>query len=107
MTVTLKDGVIVDDTTGEYARTAKLGARPTSPTAVTQTYSTADVTVAAATVAAVATTGATQSSPFGYVGATQANDIPVAINALAADVLVIRKVQNTIIDVLQAAGFLS
>lgn len=107
MTVTLKDGVVVDDTTSLTQRTAALGARPASPTAVTQTYSTADTTVATATVAAVATTAATQTSPFGYAGATQANDIPVAINALTADVLVLRKVLNTVIDALQAAGFLA
>lgn len=79
------------------------GGSPTQST-YTQTYSTADTTVANATVAAVATTGATNSSPYGYSGATQADAIPVAINALAADVLQLKKVVTQIIDDLQAAG---
>ena len=73
-------------------------------TAYTQTYATADTTVPAATVAAVATTGATTSTPYGYAGAAQADAIPVAINALTADVLALRKVINSLIDDLQAAG---
>ena len=72
-------------------------------TAFTQTYSTSATTVPDATVEAVATTGATSSSPFGFAEA-QANAIPTAINALAADVLALRKVINGIIDELQSAG---
>lgn len=70
----------------------------------TQTYSTASATVAAATVVAPATTAATQTVPYGYAGAAQADAIPVAIVALIADVLALRKNINAIIDVLQAAG---
>jgi hypothetical protein len=106
MTVSLKDGVLVDDTTSLTQRTGSVAVRPASPTAVTQTYSTADTTVAAATAANVATTAATNVSPYGYAQA-QADAIPVAINALIADALVLRKVQNTIIDALQAAGILA
>ena len=75
-------------------------------TAYTQTYSTAAKTVENATVAAIVTTAATNSSPFGYVGAAQADAIPVGINALAADVLSLKKVLTAVIDDLQAYGFL-
>lgn len=75
-----------------------------SPTTYVQTYSTAAATVPAATVVAVATTGATITTPYGYVGAAQADAIPVAINALAADVLALKKVITQLIDDLQAAG---
>ncbi len=80
---------------------------PASPTAFTQTYATADTTVAAATVAAVATTAATQTVPFGYGSQAQADAIPVAINALTADVLQLRKLINKLIDIDQAAGLAS
>ena len=73
-------------------------------TAYTQTYSTAARTVPDATVAAVATTAATNSSPYGYAGSAQADAIPVAINALAADVLALKKVITAIIDDLQTMG---
>ncbi len=72
-------------------------------TTFTQTYSTADTTVAAATAGAVATTAATSTLPFGYAEA-QANAIPVAINALIADNLNLRQLVNALIDALQAAG---
>lgn len=81
-----------------------LAIRPASPTTFTQTYSTTATTVAAATVAAVATTAATDTTPFGYASGAQADAIPVAINALTADVLVLRKLLNSVIDALQAAG---
>lgn len=81
------------------------GARiPDSQVAYTQTYSTADTTVAAATAVAVATTGATAVTPFGYTTAAQANAIVTAVNALIADVLQVRKVLNSVIDQLQASG---
>ena len=99
---------------------------PTS--AYTQTYSTAAKTVPNATVAAqsdtvgaaVASTGATAVSPYGYTEA-QANAIVAnvntlktdaaahttaitAINALAADVLALKKVITAIIDDGQTLG---
>lgn len=71
--------------------------------AYTQTYSTAARTVPAATAVAVDTTAATDTTPFGYSEA-QANAIPVAINANAADILAVKKVVNALIDDLQALG---
>jgi hypothetical protein len=78
--------------------------KPSVGAAYTQTYSTAARTVPNATVSSVATTAATQTTPYGYAGAAQADAIPVAINALAADVLALKKVITALIDDLQAAG---
>lgn len=86
-----------------YDNAAIEAAQAAAP-AITQTYSTTATTVAAATVAAVATTAATQTTPYGYGSAAQADAIPVAINALTADVLVLRKLINEIVDILQLAG---
>lgn len=76
------------------------------PAAYTQTYSAAARTVPAATVVAVATDAATQTVPFGYASQAQADAIPVAVNANAADLLALKKVVNSIIDDLQAQGHL-
>lgn len=75
----------------------------TPGTTYTQTYATADQTVAAATSVAVATTAATNSSPYGFAQA-QADAIVTNLNAVIADVLQLRKVVNSIIDDLQAQG---
>lgn len=73
------------------------------PTAYTQTFSTAARTVPAATAAAVATTAATNSSPYGYAQA-QADAIVTALNATIVDVDALKKVVNSIIDDLQTLG---
>lgn len=70
---------------------AAKGNVPASPTTYTQTYSTAASTVPAATVTSVAADADTAT-------------IATAINALAADVLALKKVITRIIDDLQAAG---
>ena len=72
--------------------------------AFTQTYSTAHYSVTAATAVAVGTTGATQSTPYGYTTAAQADAIVTAVNALIADVLQLRKNVNAIIDEVQNDG---
>jgi hypothetical protein len=64
------------------------------PSAYTQTYATA---ARAHAQAAVATTGATNVTPFGYTTAAQANAIPTAINEL-------KDLINSIIDDHQANG---
>jgi len=85
---------------------SKLGFFATTPVvqaaAYTLTYSTAARTVPAATVAAVATTAATLVA-YGYTQA-QADSIPVAINALAADVLALKKVIVALINDSSAAS---
>lgn len=63
MTVTLKDGVAIDDTTGVNQRTAAIVLREASPVDAT----------------AVATTAATSTTPFGYTEA-QANAIVTQLN---------------------------
>lgn len=78
---------------------------PTTPAAAyTKTYSTSARTVPNATVAAVATTGSTTSTPYGFSTSAQADAIPVAINALSADVLALKKLVVAIIDDLEAVG---
>lgn len=71
--------------------------------AITQTYATATRTHANPTAAAVAVTAATLAG-YGYTQA-QADSIPVAINALVADVANIKQVLNSVIDDLQAYGW--
>ena len=106
--------IVTDTTTGMKigtGTTQKIGfwnATPiVRPSAFTQTYSTASKTHAAVTSAAVATTAATNITPFGYTTAAQADAIPVAINAVAADLLNLKQVVNSIIDDLQAVGLLA
>ena len=70
----------------------------------TQTYSTAARTNPNATAAAVATTGSGLVS-FGYTQ-SQADSIPVAINALIDDNLALRKLLNGLIDDLQALAII-
>jgi hypothetical protein len=68
----------------------------------TQTYSTADKTHAAAAQTAVATTGATAVTPFGYTTAAQANDIVTQLNNARTDILEVKQLVNAVIDDLQA-----
>lgn len=74
--------------------------------AYTQTYATATRTHANPTAGTVATTGATQTTPFGYTTAAQADAIPVAINNLVADVANVKQMVNQILDDLQLYGLL-
>lgn len=81
------------------------GVTPTTrPSAYTQTYSTADKTHANATQTAVATTGASNVTPFGYTTSAQANDIVTQLNNARADILDLKQLVNSIIDDLQALG---
>lgn len=75
-----------------------------SQSAYTLTYSTAAATVPTATAAAVVTTGVTNSSPYGFVGATQGDALSVAVNANGADILALKKVVVQLILDLRAAG---
>lgn len=81
------------------------GATPAArPSAYTLTYSTAFKTHPAVTSTAVATNAATQVTPFGYATAAQADAIPVAINAVAADLLALKKFVNAMITDDKALG---
>lgn len=70
--------------------------------AYTQTYSTAGRTVAAVAATAVATTAATQTTPFGFSTGAQADDIITQLNALRLDMIEVKKNLNSVIDDLQA-----
>lgn len=74
------------------------------PSPLTQTYSTADRTHPNMTSANLATTAATNTSPYGFADAAQADDIAVQFNALRADVIALKKLVNALIDDLQAVG---
>lgn len=80
---------------------------PASPSAYTQTYSTAERTHAASTFAAVAETGATQTTPWGYGSEAQANSITVELNDLNDDVVDLKQLVNALIDDLQSIGLVS
>ena len=73
---------------------------------ITKTYDTPADVIPAATAAAVPTTASTTTTPYGYTTQAQADDIPVAINALEADVLALRKMVVTLTQSLEAVGIL-
>lgn len=78
----------------------------------TLTYSTAARVVPAATAVAVATTGssvgaATNANVYGFTTSAQADAIPVAINALEADNLALKKLVVALVNDLQAAGIVT
>ena len=82
---------------GAASKLAFFGAtRVVQPAAYTLTYSTAVRTVPAATAAAVVTTAATLVA-YGYTQA-QADSIPVAINAMQADMLELKKLIVSLIN---------
>ena len=92
---------------GSAAMIGFLGAAAIArPTAYTQTYATATRTHNNVTSAAVATTAATQTTPWGYGSQAQADAIPVAINAVAADLLNLKQLVNSLIDDGQSFGLL-
>lgn len=71
---------------------------------LTQTYSTAEATHAAPTQTAVATTGATNITPYGYTTAAQANDVVTQLNAARVDILDLKQFVNSLADIVQATG---
>jgi hypothetical protein len=77
-----------------------------SSAAYTQTYATASRTHSNLTSAAVATTAATDTAPFGYATAAQADAIVTAVNALRTDLANAKQVLNAVIDDLQSQGLL-
>jgi hypothetical protein len=79
----------------------------TRPAGYTLTFSLAARTLPATTAVAVSTAGAvTLGALFAYATAAQAEAIPVAINALLADLEGAKKVLNQLIKDLQATGLL-
>jgi hypothetical protein len=74
----------------------------TRAAAYTKTYAVAARVIPVATVAAVVTTSSALAA-YGFTEA-QADAIPVAINALAADVLALRKLLVAVVEDLEASG---
>lgn len=89
---------------------AKVGFFGTAPivktSAYTQTYSTASRTHAAPTAAAVATTAATQTTPYGFTTQAQADALVAEHNKLVTDLANTKQLLNSVIDDLQAYGLL-
>jgi len=114
--LTVGDGynIILGSTTGTKigtATTQKLGFFNATPvvqrSAYTQTYSTADKTHANSTFADLATTAATQTTPWGFATQAQADAIATKVNALGADVVDVKQLVNALIDDLQALGLVA
>lgn len=99
----------------------RTGARPAAPTAnkITQTYSTADVTIPASPAALILTatdiaakTASDTLTDSAATNPTEANfdqlskDLGTKINAHRLDVIEVKEVLNTLIDALQAEGIL-
>lgn len=74
------------------------------PSAYTQTYATADKTHANFTSSDLATTAATQTTPWGFASQAQADNIATQVNAIRADLADLKQLVNAIIDDLQALG---
>ena len=98
----IQNGVVVESN-GTFSKEAQLATVPASPVAFTQTYSTTAVTVPAAT-ATNAPAGGTGATAGAYDTAANRDLLIASNNALVADVLALRKVVNSLIDILQAAG---
>jgi hypothetical protein len=86
---------------------AELAKRSTTgavATAYTQTYATATKTHANPTGVAVVTTGVTQTTPFGFVGAAQGDALSTTLNQVIVDLANLKQVVNSIIDDLMSRG---
>ena len=66
--------------------------------AYTKTYSTASRTIPNATFTNLATTAATNVAPYGFSTAAQADDIAIKVNALAADVLILKQLLVSLVN---------
>ena len=113
--VSLASGAATGGTEGsvkiQTVSTGKLGFFAVTPvtraTAYTQTFATADKTHANPTATSVVTTGVTQTTPYGYVGATQGDAVATTINAIIVDLADVKALVNSVIDDLQAYGLLA
>lgn len=77
----------------------------TRAAAYTQTYATATKTHSNFTSADLATTAATQTSPWGFALQAQAENIATQFNLLRADLANLKQIVNSIIDDQQAYGW--
>ncbi len=75
------------------------GVTPVSQaSAYVQTYAVASRTVAAATFANLDTTAATNIAPYGFATQVQADAIATNVNALGADVIILKQIINSLIN---------
>lgn len=82
-----------------------LGWQPRAiPGGYVQTYAAASKTNPNPTAVSVATTAATNVTPFGYSTAAQADALVTAVNALITDLAATKQLLNQVIDDLQATG---
>ena len=100
----LSDAFYATITTGAARKSIALLNTPAPSAAYTQTYATADKTHANPAQGAVATTAATNVSPYGYSTAAQADDIVTQLNNARTDILDLKQLVNSVIDDLQAFG---
>jgi hypothetical protein len=80
-------------TMGFYNATPKAQAA-----AYTKTYSTASRTIPNATFTNLSTTAATNVAPYGFSTSTQADEIATKVNALAADVLILKQLIVSLVN---------
>jgi len=93
------------------AVTAKIGffgtAPADQPSAYTQTYATADKTIANPTCATMGDLGATQNTGWGASSEANFDKITTAIDQIIADNLDVRQGLNALIDDLQELGLVA
>lgn len=68
------------------------------PAAYTKTYSTASRTIPNATFTNLVTTAATNVTPYGFATQAQADEIATKVNALAADVLILKQLIVSLVN---------
>jgi hypothetical protein len=86
-------------TTGGDPQLGFYGTVPVSQAAAyTKTYSTASRTIPNATFTNLATTAATNVAPYGFTTQAQADAIATKVNALAADVLILKQLIVSLVN---------
>jgi hypothetical protein len=86
-------------TTGGDPQLGFYGTVPVSQAAAyTKTYSTASRTIPVATFTNLVTTAATNVAPYGFTTAAQADAIATKVNALAADVLILKQLIVSLVN---------
>lgn len=96
------DSGTVIQVTQDATPTLQLGFFGTTPVAqaaaYTKTYATASRTIPVATFTNLVTTAATNVAPYGFTTAAQADAIATKVNALAADVLILKQLIVSLVN---------
>lgn len=85
--------ILLSDGIGLFGATVKPQAA-----AYALTYATASRTIPNATAANLSTTAATNVTPYGFATAAQANNIATQVNALVADVLILKQLIVSLVN---------